>query len=69
MKPRKLVRPNGMDAYIPYKKTQRKKLIKELLAKGLLVKVKLRPDGRAVAYTEDSIVRCQALMGLKGGAK
>lgn len=70
-RPRKLVRPNELEPYFPLKRTARKNLVKQLTEQGVLKKVILRPGGRAVAYTEDSVIKAQTLMGLsaKGGSK
>lgn len=64
-RPHELVRYKHLHRYFPLERTAFKETIQQLTAKGLLKKVRLRPGGRAVGYTLNSIADCQAALGLE----
>lgn len=61
----RLYRRSELNRFFPYERTVREQVIRDFLKRGLLKKVVLRPGGRAVAYTEQSIIACQREMGLE----
>jgi hypothetical protein len=62
-----LVRMRELESFLPYRRSSLKKLVAELVQKNILEKVKLTPTGRAVAFTETSVLRAQKfLMNLDG---